>query len=181
MRRRAGALVLLALALPACQKVSPAEAERLVERYNRAVAEAYRRGDITLVDGVVGPAEGKRLTGLIGVRLDMSMTLDADLLSLEVTGVEQIEGELRIRTQESWRYRDRRIGSGEQVGEESLDFYDMLYILRRLDGEWVVDETRFASPPQVGRTTTPWGADPRILHGVAAPQTTEPRDEEGPE
>ncbi len=163
------ACVLVSLA--ACQRVSVEEARDLVERYNRVVSEAYRRADVRLIDPVVGPNEGKKLTGLIGVRLDMGITLDARLLSLDVTDVAQAKDELRVRTKEGWRYRDLRIGSGEQVGEESVDSYDMLYVFRRINRAWVVDEIRFTAPPQVGRRTTPWGADPGLLHGITAPTT----------
>ncbi len=165
------ALSCVIVALTACQRVSVEEARDLVERYNRVVSEAYRRGDVRLIDPVVGPNEGKKLTGLIGVRLDMGITLDARPLSLDVTDVAQAKDELRVRTKERWRYRDLRIGSGEQVGEESVDSYDMLYVFKRIDQTWVVDEIRFTAPPRVGRRTTPWGADPRLLHGIGAPTT----------
>ena len=48
--------------------VSNEEARKLVEQFNKAVCEAYRRCDITLIDSVVGmnTTEGNRLTGLIG-------------------------------------------------------------------------------------------------------------------
>ena len=156
-------------------RVSNAAARRLVERYNQAVSEAYRRADVNLIDPVVGPntTEGKRLTGLIGVRLDMGITLDAELLSVEVTDVAQNGGELQVRTQERWRYRDRKIGSGEQVGEESSDSYELLYVFRKLDKAWLVAETRFTVPPQVGRKATPWAAERKAVHGVVAPPKQE--------
>jgi len=158
-------------------RVSRAEARRLVERYNQAVSEAYRRADVNLIDPVVGPntTEGKRLTGLIGVRLDMGITLDAELLSLEVTEVAQKGGELQVRTQERWRYRDRKIGTGEQVGEESADSYELLYTFEKSGGQWLASETSFTATPQVGRKAVPWAAERRSVHGVIAP----PKGEEG--
>lgn len=175
MRSRQSLLVLatgiLAVALTACQQVSVKQARELVERYNRVVSEAYRRGDVKLIDPVVGPNEGKKLTGLIGVRLDMGLTLEAEMLALEVTEVAQSKDELRVRTKERWRYRDLKIGSGEQVGEDSLDSYEMLYVFKQINRAWMVDEIRFTVPPQVGRRTTTWGADRKILHGIAAPAT----------
>ncbi len=161
----------IVVALAACQRVSIQEAQRLVERYNRTVSEAYRRGDVGLIDPVVGPNEGKKLTGLIGARLDMGITLDAELLSLEVTSAEESKDDLRVRTKERWRYRDLKIGSGEQVGEASLDSYEMLYLFKKINRAWMVEEIRFASPPQIGRKTTPWGADTKLLHGVSKPTT----------
>jgi hypothetical protein len=152
-----------------CGRVSPSEAKKLVERYNRVVSEAYRRGDVRLVDPVVGPNEGRKLTGLIGVRLDMGITLDSKLLSLEITGIEKSRAELRVRTKERWSYRDLKIGSGEQLGEASVDSYEMLYLFKLKDRAWLVDEIQFAAPPQVGRKTTPWAADHRALHGLPLP------------
>jgi hypothetical protein len=159
-------LALSVVALTGCQRTSLDEARKLVERYNQVVSEAYRRGDVKLVDPVVGPREGKKLTGLIGVRLDLGITLDAELISLEVIGTERLQDDLRVRTRERWRYRDLKIGTGEQVGQESLDSYEMLYVFKRIDKAWLVDEIKFTSPPQVGRTQTPWIADRRQLHGM---------------
>lgn len=149
-----------------CERSSLDQARQLVERYNQVVSEAYRRGDVKLADPVVGPNEGKKLTGLIGVRLDMGITLDSQLLSLEVTGVEQAPGEMKVRTRERWRYRDLKIGTGQQVGEESLDHYEMLYLFKKTGPEWLVDGIQFTAEPQVGRKTTTWAADVRTLHGV---------------
>jgi hypothetical protein len=150
-----------------CGRVSQAQARQFVERYNQVVSEAYRRGDVRLIDPVVGPNEGKKLTGLIGVRLDMGITLDSKLLSLEVTGVEQAKNELRVSTREHWSYRDLKIGTGEQVGEASQDSYQMTYYFTNTSNTWLVDEIKFAAPPQVGRTNTPWLADRSAMHGVA--------------
>ncbi len=170
--------LLFIVALASCQRVSIQEAQQLVERYNRTVSEAYRRGDVRMIDSVVGPRskDGKNLTGLIGARLDLGITLDANLLALEVTGVERSQDELRVRTKERWRYRDLKIGSGEQIGEDSLDSYEMLYIFQKINRAWMVDEIRFAAPPQVGRKTTPWGADRRLLHGIAEPSAEGKRE-----
>lgn len=159
-------LLLLAFALTACSRTSRDDVHQLVLRYNQIVSEAYRRGDVRLVDPVVGPREGKKLTGLIGVRLDMGLTLDSQLLTLEVTGVERGKDELRVRTKESWRYCDRKIGTGEQVGEASEDSYVMLYVFKNINKAWLVDEIQFAAPPQVGRQTMTWAT----THGVETKQ-----------
>ena len=167
--RRAACLLplLFVCVLTGCHPSPSQQARQLIERYNQVVAEAYRRGDVRLVDSVVGPNEGKKLTGLIGVRLDLGLTLDSQLLSLEVTGVEKTKDEMRVQTQERWRYRDRKIGTGEQVGEESLDSYQMLYIFKKMERAWLVDEIRFTSTPQVGRTQTTWVAERPAPHAVA--------------
>ena len=156
----------LTIGATACQGLPDDEARRLVERYNRVVCEAYRRADVTLIDPVVGPNEGRKLTGLIGVRLDAGITLDAELLELQIVGVDQSSEELRVRTSETWSYRDRRIGSGEQVGEESLDEYEMLYVFKMFADTWKVDEIRFATPPRVGRPTGPFGTDRAERHDL---------------
>ena len=160
-------LLLLTLGLTTgCGRSAMDQARQLVEHYNQIVSEAYRRGDVKLIDPVVGPNEGKKLTGLIGVRLDLGLTLDSHLLSLEVTGVEKSKGELRITTKESWRYRDRKIGTGEQVGEESLDSYEMRYVFKKIGQLWLVDEILFTAPPQVGRKQMPWLASRDPLQGI---------------
>ena len=164
----------LAFASAGCQRTSVEQARRLVERYNKVVAEAYRRGDVKLIDPVVGPNEGRKLTGLIGVRLDAGLTLDSELLALEIVGVEQADDTLRVQTKERWKYRDRKIGSGAQVGEESLDAYEMLYVFKRIDKAWLVDEIRFTTTPQVGRKQTPFPMErPSVAHGLTADAPTQ--------
>ena len=167
-------LILLSLAL-GCGRVSTREAKVLVTHYNEVVCEAYRKGDIRIIDSVVGlnTPDGQRLTGLIGVRMDMGLTLDAHLESLEVTGVEQIKEDLRIRTKERWRYRDLKTDTGVQVGEASVDHYDMQYHFRKLKGIWLLEETKFATPPQVGRKEVPWSMEARDAHGMGTPPPKE--------
>ena len=139
-------------------------------RSNQVVAEAYRRGDVRLIDPVVGPNEGKKLTGLIGVRSDLGITLDSKLQSLKITGVEQGKNAFRVHTVERWSYRDLKIGTGAQVGQASQDAYEMTYFFTNINKAWLVDEIKFVAPPQVGRTNTPWVADRAILHGTTKPE-----------
>jgi hypothetical protein len=166
-------LLLCAPLLTSCKPSASQQAQALVKRYNQVVSEAYRRGDVRLIDPVVGPREGKKLTGLIGVRLDFGITLDSHLLSLEVTGVERAKDVMRVSTKERWRYRDLRIGSGQQVGEESLDSYEMLYIFTNINKAWLVDEIRFTKPPWVGRSQTAWLADRKAAPAGANPAQPE--------
>lgn len=158
-----------------CGRASTRDARNLVARYNEVVSEAYRKGDIRIIDSVVGPnaPDGKRLTGLIGVRLDMGLTLDAHLESLEITGVEQDKEDLRIRTKETWNYRDLKAGTQQQVGEASVDHYEVLYRFRQQNGAWMLEETQFTSPPQVGRKEAPWTMDMRDAHAMTTPPSKE--------
>lgn len=156
------ALCLLA-GLCGCQNASDDEARNLIERYNAAVSEAYRRADFKLLDGVVGENEGRKITGLIGVRSDMGLTLDSRLLALDIVKVDRMGGEMLIQTREQWRYRDMKIGSARQIGPVSLDSYEMLYRLTRTNRVWLVDEIKFVSEPKVGRKTSLWaGGAPAI-------------------
>lgn len=161
-------VVTLAISVTGCGGVSRPEAKRLVERYNAVVAEAYRRGDVKLVDGVVGPEEGRKLTGLIGVRLDMGVAMDSKMLSLEVLDVASKGDLLKVRTRERWRYCDRQIGTGTVVGEESEDEYVMLYHLARSRGRWLVERIEFAAPPKIGRKQSHWSAGHEIMPVMAA-------------
>lgn len=167
--------VLLALVcitgLTACSRVSQPQARQLVERYNTVVSEAYRRGDVKIVDSVVGPNEGRKLTGLIGVRLDLGLTLDSKMLALEVLDVQQSKDGLSVRTRERWSYCDRRIGTGQQVGEKSEDAYEMRYFFKRAEKEWLVDRIEFAAPPKLGRPPQTWAVDHGNVpgHGAVMP------------
>lgn len=151
-------LVLLALAssLAGCRPMGRDEAVKLVETYNRAVIEALRSGDARLVEPVAGPVERRKLAGLIGVKQDQGITMDATLLELRVTGVAYGRDEVVVSTEERWHYVERRIGPGDQVGPDSRDHYFMRYHLRRPEKRWVVDLIEFAQPPEVGRKEI-WG------------------------
>jgi hypothetical protein len=169
LKLHAGMLcVLLVLLTPGCERPERHDARRLVEHYNQLVCEAYRRGDATLAAPVVGPNESRKLSGLIGARLELGLTLDAELLALEVTATEESPQDLRVHTKERWHYRDRRLGSGAQVGEASFDEYEMLYVFKPRERAWLVDEIRFTAPPRVGRKRTPWTARPEGEQGMAA-------------
>lgn len=160
----------LALAAAACRDLSDDRAEALVKLYDEKLIEAYRLGDERIVDALVGDEEGKKLTGLIGVKTDMGINLDSALTQFRVTGIARPRnGDVEVITEERWHYRDRRIGSGETVGQESDDHYFMRYTLTRRNDSWVVARVAFERPPTVGRTTALVQASPEVFHGSLAP------------
>ena len=128
----------------------------LIEVHNVGKTYPGADGAVRALDDVSITLPSGKLTGLIGIRLDLGLTLDSELLALEVTGVEPGKNELRVRTKGQWIYRDRKIGTGEQVGEESRDSYEMLYVFKYVNKAWLVDEIQFASQPEVGRKTPTW-------------------------
>ncbi len=159
----------LALVLCACGGISDAEAVRRVEEYNRVVAEAYRAGDVRGLEAVAGPAEAKKVAALVGVKLDMGITLDAQILDFQATGVERRGDAVLVSTAERWYYADRRIGTGERVGQDSTDRYRMRYTLRRDQGRWVVSEIEHAAPPVVGRREEAPRVPAAVFHGGRSP------------
>ncbi len=168
MNVRRGLVVLsCVVAAAACRRgPDPAEAERVVRAYLARLAEAYRASDEAIVDPLVGEAQARKLVGLIGVKRDAGVTLDAQLLDLRVERAEERDGTIRVLTRERWHYADRRIGTGEQVGADSSDSYHLEYTLARKDGAWIVEQIAFVEPPQVGRTQAPLPTDTRVLHGL---------------
>ena len=168
------AIALLALTGLACQKgPKDAEAEEVVRRYNTLVTEAYRTGDFRVAQPVIGPDELRKVAAHVGVKLDQGITLDSRLVEFRVEGVDRRGDEVVVRTEEHWHYLDRKIGSGEQVGQDSRDHYRMRYFLQKVDGRWVVERTEFAEKPDVGRTAVPDKAPASAFHGVEAPQQPE--------
>jgi hypothetical protein len=159
-------ILLAAVGALACQRTpTDAEAEALVRRYNALVSDAYRAGDFRAAQPVVGEDEIRRLAAHIGVRSDQGITLDARLVEIAFKKVERKGDEAFVTTEERWHYLDRRIGSGEQVGQESRDQYVMRYHLKRNGSGWIVEGTEFAERPQVGRTEVPDRAPATNLHG----------------
>lgn len=164
--RALGAALIAALLVAGCGRLSDADALAVVRAYDSRVIEAFRTGDARPVEAVAGPEEAKKLTALVGVKRDMGIFLDARLELLVPDSVERAGGEIAVRTRERWYYQDRRLDTGEQVGQDSTDLYEMRYVLQRLDGRWVVTRVEFVAPPIVGRTQAPTGAPASVFHGV---------------
>jgi hypothetical protein len=149
------------------KKLSSDEAVKVVERYNAALVKAYRSSDARMMEGLTGEEEGRKLTGLIGVKLDMDLYLDAELTESKVIGVSADADGAQVLTEERWHYADRRIGSGAQVAQDSRDHYFMRYSVRRGEkGQWVVAKVEFAREPTIGRTDAPNRADVATMHGT---------------
>jgi len=174
MRTRWRAAALLGAALAGCGGMRDADAERLVRTYLDRVAEAYRTSDEQVVEPLVGDEQGKKLLGLIGVKRDAGITLDAKLLEIRFERFSRAGGEVLVDTRERWYYRDRKIGTGEQAGADSTDAYHVRYHLARPKDRWVVERLEFLDPPEVGRKTAPVTTDVRVLHGMLAPPQTAP-------
>lgn len=166
MRIRPLALALLA-ALGGCGRGTETEAKAAVHEYLAKMILAYRAGDEQVVDPLVTERLGRKLTGLIGVKSDVDLVLDAKLLELEFVAVRR-EGEVVVvDTRERWHYRDLHARTGAQMGEDSTDEYAMRYRLVREGGRWKVDETAFRETPKVGRQTAPLAIDAKKAHGLA--------------
>jgi hypothetical protein len=163
-RLRRALLPSLALAVAACGEGLPdREAIQTVRRYLSATTDAYRAGDASGVSAVSVPAEAKKLAALVGAKGDMGLTMDAALLDLQVERVERAGEDVQVETRERWRWRDLRIGTGEQVGPTSHDRYHVRYHLARADRRWMVSAVEFLEPPETDRKE-PAKAPPSAFH-----------------
>jgi len=142
------------------------EGEKAVRTYLDKMIEAYRVSDEQVVDPYVGDEHALKLLGLIGVKRDAGITLDAQVIELHFEGAEWKGEDLLVTTRERWHYRDRKIGTGKQVGEESTDSYHLRYRFRREGGKLKLMETGFLDPPQVGRAAPKLELDSRQAHGL---------------
>lgn len=175
------AVLFLALgALAACRGGGSEEvAEQAVRTYIARLVDAYRTSDASLVDPLVSDRQALKLVGLIGVKRDAGVVLDAKLLDIQFTRAARERGGWVVETKERWYYRDRKIGTGEQVGEDSTDSYAMRYRFSRKDGRFVLEELEFAEAPVVGRKGAPLPTDTRVLHGLPPPGEAEPPPDHG--
>ena len=113
MRTRWRLAALLGTALAGgCGGMGDSDAERLVRTYLDRVAEAYRTSDEQVVEPLVGDEQGKKLLGLIGVKRDAGITLDAKLLEIRFEKIARVRAGLALKevwvdTRERWYYRDR--------------------------------------------------------------------------
>lgn len=158
-------LPLLWCCLLGCSGLSDDRAEKLIRRYNEQVVEAYRTADVSVVKAA-SAEERRKLTVLVDVNLDMSINLDAQLRSLAVEKVERAGGELLVTTRESWRYVERRTGTGEQVGPVGEDEYFIEYQLGERAGEWVVVQTRHAQAPRRNHPEAFGAGSIEVFHGA---------------
>jgi hypothetical protein len=159
MARTRTTLLLLAAVLPVACSSGPSdrEAVALVRRYLEVTADAFRTGDAQGVSRVAAFQEFKKVSALVGAKVDAGMTMDAVLLELTVEKVERGGGgrQPSVVTRERWSWRDLRIGTGEQIGPESRDSYHVRYQLVPFEKGWVVGKLEFVDPPQVGRKEGP--------------------------
>ena len=92
-------LLAAALVVAGCRDGGKEEAEQAVRTYVARVIDAYRTSDASLVDPLVGDQQGTKLLGLIGVKRDAGVVLDARLLELEFTRAAR---SLRVESSRSW-------------------------------------------------------------------------------
>jgi hypothetical protein len=170
MTGRKGRLVAASAVLlaAACGRLSDERALSLVRHYNQQNIEAFRTGDARITEPYTSVEEGKKLLGLIGVRLDMGRTLDSELLEFEPLGVTREGDAVLVRTRERWHWVERKIGTGEPVGLDSTDRYLMTYRLEKVDDRWVVASTAFTEAPEIGRPWSGWSSNPKDVHGQPA-------------
>jgi hypothetical protein len=164
--KRAAALVLAAL-LASCRGGTREEAEQAVRTYLTRLVDAYRTSDASLVDPLVNDQQGLKLVGLIGVKRDAGVVLDAKLLEIQFDRAAREGDQWVVETRERWYYRDRKIGTGEQMGEDSTDSYAMRYRFGRKGDRLILEDLEFIGEPRVGRKEAPMPVDPKILHGLA--------------
>jgi hypothetical protein len=150
----------------ACQRDRRGEVEQAVRTYLERLVAAYAASDETLVDPLVGEEQGRRLVGLIGVKSDTGIALEAKLLELSFVKVEGRGDEWTAETEEQWAYRDVGLKTRQQVGAPSVDRYAVRYTFVRKDGKLILEGVEFTEPPQVGRKTTPIMIDSRTAHGL---------------
>jgi len=159
------AALALALVLGGCAERGREEVERAVHAYLAKMTEAYRKSDVGIVDPLVGDDHGRKLLGLIGVKADAGVALDARLLHLEFTRVAREGDGWVAETRERWYYRDLKLGTDVQVGPDSTDLYAIRYRFSRREGKLVLEDLEFIGQPTVGRTEAPLPTNPKILHG----------------
>jgi hypothetical protein len=152
----------------ACGRLPDDRAIALVRHYNQQNIEAFRTGDSRITEPYTSIEEGKKLLGLIGVRLDQGRTLDAELLEFEPLGVTREGDAVVVKTRERWHWVERKIGTGQPVGLDSTDRYLMSYRLEKVEGRWVVAGTQFMEPAVIGRPASAWTTTVRDAHGLPA-------------
>lgn len=167
LARLAPAALASALLGVGCDRLSDARAAEVVEGYDRGLVEAYRASDPALLAGVAAANEHRKVAALIGAKQDMGLYLDAEILEMKVVEVTRGKDDLAVIADERWHYRDRRIGTGEQVGAESTDHYRMRYRLEKEAGQWVVGRVEFGAAPEVGRAEAPTSGPLANFHAFA--------------
>jgi hypothetical protein len=162
------AVALCVLSLAACDRIGRSDAEALVRRYNERNIQAFRSGDARLTEETTGEAEGKKLVGLIGVRADLGLVLDASILEFEVTDARRADDGWEVETRERWHWQQRKASDGSPVGPDSTDAYWVRYRLGKEGDRMVVLAIEFLRPPEIGTKQEPWRASARDLHGLPA-------------
>jgi len=116
------------------------DAVRAVRAYDEALIRAYRASDISALKAVATEAEVKRLFVLIDLKRSNGLVLESTLEGLRVIS-EQKSGEkaMVVETRERWRYYDRPLEPGRQLGQVFVADMSMRYHLVLDEENWKVD------------------------------------------
>jgi hypothetical protein len=140
MRRALAAAV--ALALAACGG-DAREAEQAVRRYDDASIAAYRAGTVEPLEALATARERKKVQVLVDLKKANGLVLESELRALDVERSERLGADLvKVRTRESWRYRDRPVAPGVPGGPSVSAEMTMEYSVVRDGGRWKVDDVR---------------------------------------
>lgn len=134
--------LLAALALVAGCTADRREAEALVRGYNEAAIVAYRTRQFGALEQVATKKEAGRVVVLVDLKSAAGLVLESELQALEVTRVERSDAQLRAWTKERWRYWDRPLKPGGEVGTVFVAEMTLDYDFVREDGAWKLSSAR---------------------------------------
>lgn len=133
----------------ATQQQARAEVQELLDAYLPALAEYYRTGDASHVEGLAAPRERDRVDALILERAREGMVIDATLKRFEIESFDLYQhSNALLTTREVWDLRIRAAGSDRVIQEElgKADRY-RYQVTRGDDGGWIVLSREVVAPP----------------------------------
>ena len=120
------------------------EAVAVVRRYDALVADAYRSGQTAQLEQVAGPKDLSKILALVDINRTQGIYLDSRLLNLEVQRVEWLGADrAQVWAREDWEYSYRRISDAIPTRPPIRQTDELVYILRKDSGRWLIEEVRW--------------------------------------
>lgn len=117
----------------------------LVRLYDTRLAEAFAKGDMTGVKGIVTAAHGARLDHRLAGIKTAGRRMESKVIAVEFLEFDKMEGKqlgfprYRVKTREVWDVRHLDTVTGQAVKELKGLAYKLNYEFEQHDGIWQVD------------------------------------------
>lgn len=132
----------------ACKKKAASDEELIkgvIERYNAAMVDAYRRITIKPMEAVASEREVSKVNAILAGLYGEKIHMDSDLLDIRFEDIKKVSKERAVaRVKEKWRWRHLHIETKKEVKPWVEEEQRLLYhLVKDPKKGWIVDSVEF--------------------------------------